>query len=679
MIAIYFAVGILLVLAWLYIYLKYFSKTEGKKYFIDLSKKNSKEYEAYFVAPFGDDNNSGSLTSPWGTITYAVSQLGPGEKLLLRGGVYKEYVSINKSGSVDNPIEIGVFQDEEAILDGAGLVWKYGLNFQFGVSYVTLTGLKIKNTKEHGVTLWGENRSIQLRNLEIQGCGTGLHIISATDLLVKDCNLHNNNGPGLVVSPGPVNKGRIVHTRSSFNESPELPDGFKLDSGEDILFEKCFAEYNAGNGFGCLTSSMVISSCVVRHNGRYGIRCVGEDNKLVNCIVDSNGMAGIALLGGGSYELYNNLAINCGSLGDYGLIAGPEADTSIARVALINNIFAYNYGGVHFGCSAVLERENHNIFWSRIDSEISVNNRRYSRDDINERVWFQETGRGERSFSRDPLFVDYMSNDFRLAKNSPAIDRGAKDGSPGTDINGGIRPQGWGIDIGPYESAEGTLIPPTADIIFCPSCSSDDSESQTFKVKWAGSIFIEKGNVTKFHIQYKEGEGGAWQNWLLETSEYEGEFSGSAGRTYCLRVRAKDDLGNWGNWSDSKCAVVPIDDQNPLIKYEGSWSSVSSEHSFLNTLHYSDVPGASASILITGKEFSWISTTGPDRGIAVVYLDDIAQAKIDLYDKEYEYRQRVFTVALDGKSHLVRIEVDGKKNSLASGCRVDIDGIYIKS
>ncbi|OPY57173.1 MAG: hypothetical protein A4E55_01830 [Pelotomaculum sp. PtaU1.Bin035] len=683
-------VGALFLLAWLFIYYRYFRENKEKDVYANSNDKGLEntvfyineeinESLIYSVAVWGDDNNTGSLASPWKTLQHAVNHLQPGGKLLIREGSYKEYVSLKRSGTSENPIIVGVFQNEEAVLDGEGVGSKYGFNFEFGVSFVSLSGLKVKNFKKYGVALWGENRSIVINNVEVQGCGTGLHIISAVNLVIENCSLYNNKGPGMVVSPGPLDNARIAYTRSSHNESPENPDGFVLDSGKDIMIEKCVAEYNAGSGFSCSSTDTVISACIMRDNSYYGVKCLGEGCKLVNCVIDNNGMAGFAIQGGGTYDLSNNLIVSCGLKGDYGLEANPQFYTAPIRVLLINNIFAYNYEGVHFGSSALLEKEDYNIYWSREDAEIYMDSRKYSRGEINERVWYKETGRGEHSFCRDPRFVDLSCRDYRLAKNSPAIDRGAKEGVPGADINGSVRPLGGGIDIGPYELAEGSLVPPVARITDTPAYSSNSSNSLEFSVKWEGFIYIEGGEVAGYNVQFKDGAGGTWQNWLEETTEVEGVFCGISGHTFYFRVRAKDNLGNWGNWSDSRYTVVPIDDQSPLIKYEGNWQFINSEESYINTLSYSASPGAAVSFRFTGTEAAWISTIGPDRGQALVYLDDVSQNIVDLYCETYRYRRSVFSSCLDGRPHTIRIVVAGTKNERSSGCRVDFDAIAVKS
>ncbi|WP_027364766.1 right-handed parallel beta-helix repeat-containing protein [Desulfotruncus alcoholivorax] len=667
--------GIAFLLGWLVIYVKFFSGQEERKEY-GTPKPGNEGDRILSVAPWGDDSNDGSYTSPWKTLQYGIKNLQSGDRLLVREGVYSEYVSFDKSGNSERPIFISAAPGEEVVLDGGGVGWKYGFNFEYGVSFIDFSGFKVKNFHGAGVALWGDNETIKLNNLEILGCGTGVHIISAVNLLIEDCYFHNNNGPGLVVSPGPLKTSRITRTRSSNNDSLELPDGFSLDNGEDIVFEKCMAEYNAGSGFNCSTANTTFTSCITRDNGYYGIKCMGSGYCLVNCIIDNNGMAGLALEGGEVYKLYNNLVVNCGIKGDYGMAAAPVVTPLPVRVALINNIFAFNYGGVYFGSTAVVEKEDYNIYWSRKDAEISTSNRKYSREEINEQVWFKETGQGKYSFCRDPLFVDLTCRDFRLAKNSPAIDRGTKDGAPDTDINGRARPQGRGFDIGPYEAIEGSIIPPNAKITYSPTYSSDNADSLHFTVKWAG--YNESGVVEGFNVQVKEGSGGTWQNWLTDTKETESKFLGVNGHTYYFRVRAKDDLGNWGKWSDTMVTIVPLDDQSPLIKYEGNWDVTDFEGAFLNTLHYSITPGAVVSFRFASREIAWISTIGPDRGQALVYIDDKFQATVDLYNQVFQSRKPVFTTSLDANPHTIRIEVAQTKNEHSKGYRVDIDGIAIK-
>jgi hypothetical protein len=71
----------------------------------------------------------------------------------------------------------------------------------------------------------------------------------------------------------------------------------------------------------------------------------------------------------------------------------------------------------------------------------------------------------------DPGLVDFQldgSGDYHLAMGSPAIDAGIVEGAPPTDLDGVPRPQGEGIDIGPYE------VPVDAGTTGGDESSSDD-------------------------------------------------------------------------------------------------------------------------------------------------------------------------------------------------------------
>ena len=49
-------------------------------------------------------------------------------------------------------------------------------------------------------------------------------------------------------------------------------------------------------------------------------------------------------------------------------------------------------------------------------------------------------------------FVNEAAGDLRLTSISPAIDAGTLTGAPVDDLNGDLRPQGAGVDMGAYES-----------------------------------------------------------------------------------------------------------------------------------------------------------------------------------------------------------------------------------
>jgi len=58
---------------------------------------------------------------------------------------------------------------------------------------------------------------------------------------------------------------------------------------------------------------------------------------------------------------------------------------------------------------------------------------------------------GDGNIDEDPLFVDAENGDFRLRPCSPCVEAGTLEGAPEVDMDGIVRPQGQGVDMGAYE------------------------------------------------------------------------------------------------------------------------------------------------------------------------------------------------------------------------------------
>ena len=77
----------------------------------------------YYVSISGDDSNPGTLDLPFRTIQHATSIVEAGDTVHIRGGTYREKISIeNLHGTTDHPITFKNYNDEEVVVSGAKVI-----------------------------------------------------------------------------------------------------------------------------------------------------------------------------------------------------------------------------------------------------------------------------------------------------------------------------------------------------------------------------------------------------------------------------------------------------------------------------------------------------------------------------------------------------------------------------
>ena len=131
----------------------------------------------YFVAPTGNDNNSGlAATQPFKTIQHALTLVKAGSTIYLAPGDYLEDVSTQSNGQADAPITI--VGPSTAVLHGAG---KVSIAFLVNHDYYTLVGFTIDGlhgdpTKEKSYT----DKLLYVQGYQAHKGVTGLHVLNMT-------------------------------------------------------------------------------------------------------------------------------------------------------------------------------------------------------------------------------------------------------------------------------------------------------------------------------------------------------------------------------------------------------------------------------------------------------------------------------------------------------------------
>lgn len=85
--------------------------------------------EDYYVSPQGSDENPGTLEEPFKTIRYASEVLKPGDRCILREGLYRETIRPSMSGKEGNKITYDSYKGEKVIISSLEQVKGWGKKY----------------------------------------------------------------------------------------------------------------------------------------------------------------------------------------------------------------------------------------------------------------------------------------------------------------------------------------------------------------------------------------------------------------------------------------------------------------------------------------------------------------------------------------------------------------------
>ncbi|HEY3190770.1 MAG TPA: SH3 domain-containing protein, partial [Solirubrobacteraceae bacterium] len=147
------------------------------------------------------------------------------------------------------------------------------------------------------------------------------------------------------------------------------------------------------------------------------------------------------------------------------------------------------------------------------------------------------------------------------------------------------------------------------------------------------------------------------------------------GHAYRFEVRARDRAGNVGGWiAGSTVRAAFTQEASPAINYRGTWRTAQNGYHLAGAARNAVAPGASATYTFTGRGIAWVTTLGPDRGVARLYLDGTLVATVDTYASTFAFRTVAWarTWAWSG-THTLKLVVAGTTGH----ARVDLDAFEI--
>jgi hypothetical protein len=435
----------------------------------------------HYVAPGGSDEGDGTISEPWRTFQSAAELAQPGDVVCFRGGTYPTgEIHLSLSGTADAPITFAGCPGETPLLRGGddtgGL-----LVLERGSSYVRISGFALRGFTIWGITLSGDNRYVHLDHLDIGGGEAGVRLTYGENegiaeegpvehVTLEDSVIYGSRYSAVDCTPGPCNHIVVrrveIYGTGREGESFYGSDGLELARGYHVLVEDCHIHDNGGDGIDLNSrdrdgnaAGVVVRRNRVARNRLNGIK-LWAGGRMENNVVWGQGNSAVWV---GSFastvEAVNNtIAYNMWdaaySVRNWAFVAGyPEAmDAPPVELTLVNNIFAFNADttdggptGVYLGPGVTLVREEHNLYYSRPDGEITAEflsgrETYFTRAAIADGTWAAVSGTGRNDLTSPPLFESgWPEAILRLEAGSPAVDAGSALGAPADDCDGKAR------------------------------------------------------------------------------------------------------------------------------------------------------------------------------------------------------------------------------------------------
>jgi hypothetical protein len=252
------------------------------------------------------------------TISDAALEAGPGDTVVIHGGVYRETVTLEKDGTKESPIRFEAAAGENVVVTGADAIRKWkkepGDRAVYSVPWPhCFIGWNKRGTHpdddEHQMI--GRCEQVFLRGypllqvLDRDGLRRGTFHVDLTARALYVCprdgtDLSQVEPPLVEASTRQVLwyvKGKHIHVRGlrfryAANMAQEGAARFEGDYG---VIEDCTFESTNSSGARFAATGLVVRSCTFRDNGQHGF-CAdrAHDLMLSECIVTNNNVKGFS-------------------------------------------------------------------------------------------------------------------------------------------------------------------------------------------------------------------------------------------------------------------------------------------------------------------------------------------------------------------------------------------------
>ena len=282
----------------------------------------------WYVATTGSDAAAGDISHPFKTIQHAVDVAQAGHTIYVRGGTYKQAITMKHSGTAGNPITIAGAAGETAIIDGTGINYWAGLVYLNGKDYLTFTNLKIQNSATHGIYTGWES-------------GTN----PSTDITVTNCDFYHIFNYAILFyaqnKAYPCYRMKVTHCtfddiEYAFHNPGSTQEcvGFGGCIDSEFAYNKMTHIHKIGFDFG------TCKNCIAHHND---IDVTGMSTEAYGIYVIAGHTAGYECTDISIYDNYVHGNRQCIGIGNEKVIG-----TTSKRITIVNNLIVPtgSYAGI---------------------------------------------------------------------------------------------------------------------------------------------------------------------------------------------------------------------------------------------------------------------------------------------------------------------------------------------
>lgn len=333
----------------------------------------------YVSAAKGNNNNPGNEPGkPLRTIQAAINKVQTGDTISVGAGTYTERLHIQKPGAVATPLIIAAHENEEVIIDGAGLPVPddAALVVVQQSQDVALAGLTIRNSAGVGIMVSKSSR-IAVSGCKIELCSAGgLYGDQCDTLLVEKCHIRD------------CARHFLGRSSSGLNAALSTRHSKDVTIQENLIYE------NSDEGIailvGCENVVVRKNTCYDNRNGQIGVTSSIEVQIDSNLCYHSGNEAFLDLQGnrgpgitkhdlskyktGGAWHtrhlrVINNIVVGCGSGFRTSRFGGQLTNFQMAHNTILNST-GYSVD-IHMLGPSVLSYVENNVIAAGNNSDIA--------------------------------------------------------------------------------------------------------------------------------------------------------------------------------------------------------------------------------------------------------------------------------------------------------------------